>query len=270
MRWLFAALTCGLAACSELAAERVFPTDPADGGVAPVTDASTEASVTLQGPCPVDMAYLGQSCIDRYEAYVVEVDNVGVEHEHSPFARVEGLRVRAKGAAQAIPQGYISQLEASAACKEAGKRLCSKGEFERACRGKDGQRTYPYGGVTRKPGACNEGKGSSVARLFGADPATWTYANFNDPRLNQLSNTLAPSGSYPECDTDEGVYDLVGNLHEWGDDSADAKGHGRFRGGFYGDAEVNGQGCLYVTSAHELSYHDYSTGFRCCKDAAEP
>jgi hypothetical protein len=44
-------------------------------------------------------------------------------------------------------------------------------------------------------------------------------------------------------------------------------GHGRFHGGFYGDAEENGHGCLYVTSAHELDYHDYSTGFRCCKDA---
>jgi hypothetical protein len=58
----------------------------------------------------------------------------------------------------------------------------------------------------------------------------------------------------------------MGNLHEWGSDPADSEGHGRFRGGFYGDAEENGPGCLYVTSAHELAYHDYSTGFRCCAD----
>ena len=37
----------------------------------------------------------------------------------------------------------------------------------------------------------------------------------------------------------------------------------------YGDAEQNGPGCHYVTSAHEITYHDYSTGFRCCADAAE-
>ena len=43
--------------------------------------------------------------------------------------------------------------------------------------------------------------------------------------------------------------------------------HGRFRGGWYGDAENNGPGCTYVTSAHEPTYHDYSTGFRCCADA---
>ena len=51
-------------------------------------------------------------------------------------------------------------------------------------------------------------------------------------------------------------------------DAPDVKGHGRFRGGFYGDAEINGPGCLYVTSAHDPTYHDYSTGFRCCTRAA--
>ena len=35
---------------------------------------------------------------------------------------------------------------------------------------------------------------------------------------------------------------------------------GHFRGGFYGDAEHNGPGCLYVTSAHERTYHDNTTG----------
>jgi hypothetical protein len=59
-------------------------------------------------------------------------------------------------------------------------------------------------------------------------------------------------------------------MHEWGADSPDAKGHGRFRGGFYGDAETNGHGCNYVTGAHEPTYHDYSTGFRCCADLAPP
>ena len=38
-------------------------------------------------------------------------------------------------------------------------------------------------------------------------------------------------------------------------------------GGHYVDGEVNGQGCSYVTSAHGSEYHDFSTGFRCCKAA---
>lgn len=247
------------------------------GPVADAARASVDAAPPIDAngadghaACPLEMAILGTFCMDRFEAYVVELDSEGGEHEHSPFLRVDGLRVRAKVAPKHVPQGYVSQVESTNACREAGKRLCSKSEFARACRGVDGQRYYPYGGTSKKQGVCNEGKGSTVARLFGSDASAWTYDNFNDPRLNQLSNTLAASGDYAGCVTDEAVYDLVGSLHEWGDDAADSKGHGRFRGGFYGDAEVNGHGCLYETSAHELSYHDYSTGFRCCQDAVQP
>jgi hypothetical protein len=38
-------------------------------------------------------------------------------------------------------------------------------------------------------------------------------------------------------------------------------------GGFFVDAKLNGPGCTYRTTAHAKTYHDYSTGFRCCKDA---
>jgi hypothetical protein len=30
------------------------------------------------------------------------------------------------------------------------------------------------------------------------------------------------------------------------------------------DTHKNGDGCFYKTTAHNTSYHDYSTGFRCC------
>ena len=79
---------------------------------------------------------------------------------------------------------------------------------------------------------------------------------------------LAHTGAFKRCVSPDGVYDMVGNLHEWVDDGPDVNGHGRFRGGCYGDAENNGHGCFYVTSAHEPTYHDYSTGFRCCSDPA--
>jgi hypothetical protein len=235
-----------------------------------VEDAAMPAEdLTPSGPCPPEMALVpladGGVCVDRYEGYVVEVDGTGGEKPHSPYVVVDNLTIRAKNGAGQVPQGYISQVQATAACASAGKRLCSAAEFAQACSGGDPTNNYyPYGGKTRIPGACNEGKGSSVARFFGSDPTLWTYAEFNDPILNQWDGGLAPSGSYPKCVSTFGIYDCVGNLHEWGSDPADAKGHGRFRGGFYGDAEINGPGCRYVTSAHELAYHDYSTGFRCC------
>lgn len=32
------------------------------------------------------------------------------------------------------------------------------------------------------------------------------------------------------------------------------------------DTRLNGAGCLYATTAHDVSHADYSTGFRCCAD----
>lgn len=83
----------------------------------------------------------------------------------------------------------------------------------------------------------------------------------NDPRLNQLPDSLAPAGAFADCVTPEGVFDLHGNLHEWVDDP-----DGTFKGGFYVDASLNGPGCQYTTTAHTTDSHDYSTGFRCCSD----
>lgn len=239
--------------------------DGAEDGTAP--DAGLGFDPGVAHGCPAGMARIDQFCVDRWEAYVVELQG-DAEVAHSAYEVVEaGVSVRAKTARGVTPQGYVSQLQAAAACANAGKRLCTPEEFSSACRGVDAGNTYPYGGTARIPGACNEGKGSSMPRFFGSDPAKWTYAEFNDPRLNQWEGGLAPTGAYPQCVSPYGVWDCVGNLHEWGADPPDAKNHGRFRGGFYGDAELNGHGCAYVTSAHELTYHDYSTGMRCCRDA---
>jgi len=247
---------------------------PTDAGT-PAPAAATVSAPVVRHPqpsCPGHgMALVGGSfCVDRWEAYVVELDGAGAEHPHSPYEVVDGLVVRAKTAPGVVPQGYISQLQATAACRLAGKRLCSGDEFLLGCEGPSSASPYPYGGDTRVRGNCNEGKGSMVPVLHGSRSADWTYADFNDPRLNQIDGGLAPTGSYPRCESPWGLFDCVGNLHEWGSDPADSSGHGRFRGGFYGDAEHNGHGCLYVTSAHELAYHDYSTGFRCCADPVWP
>jgi sulfatase modifying factor 1 len=225
--------------------------------------------------CPSEMATVPLSgassgppfCMDRYEATVVEVLSNGAERAHSPYRGVEGLVVRAKSERGVLPQAYISQIQSAAACAHAGKRLCTASEFETACRGGDPSNVYPYGGQTRMPGYCNEGKGSSMVRYFGKDATAWSYDDFNDPRLNQDPGGLAPTGSFAKCVSPFGIHDCVGNLHEWGADAVDDHGLSRFRGGFYGDAEVNGHGCRYVTRAHGPGYHDYSTGFRCCADA---
>jgi hypothetical protein len=88
--------------------------------------------------------------------------------------------------------------------------------------------------------------------------------NMNDPRLNQVEGSLAKAGAFPKCKNAYKVFDMVGNLHEW-----TAATEGTFRGGYYLDTAINGSGCDYRTTAHERTYHDYSTGFRCCAGGKE-
>jgi hypothetical protein len=81
----------------------------------------------------------------------------------------------------------------------------------------------------------------------------------NDPLANQMKNTVEATGSHESCSNAYDVHDMVGNVHEWTDDAS-------FRGGYYLDTKLNGEGCDYRTTAHAPAYYDNSTGFRCCAD----
>ena len=255
-----AALSLGAAPKGKTASLTAAPNKSSSKAVAPASKVSTPKG------CPPGMAPIpndaGGFCIDRYEAGVVEV--VGKKTKaHSPFEPVTSKRVRAVSQKGIVPQGYISAVEAKAACEEAGKRLCTTDEWLKACQGKTASK-YPYGDDEVK-GRCN-GDGTRkhpVVELFGPGQDTFAdHAKMNDPRLNKLPGTLSKTGAHAKCKNAWGVYDMVGNLHEW---TSDATGAAQFKGGYYMDTHQNGDGCFYKTTAHGPAYHDYSTGFRCCK-----
>jgi formylglycine-generating enzyme required for sulfatase activity len=219
-----------------------------------------------RGACPENMAdILGRFCIDRYEATLLSIDERGKAiGKHSPFhPLLPKERVRAENRRDVWPQGYVSMKNAQDACAAAGKRLCKDDEWVSACMGKQ-PTTYPYG-ATHVDDRCNDKAVSPLRVLFGAkdDAVTFGWERMNDPRLNQVPGSLARTGSHKKCRNAFGVYDMVGNLHEW---TADPEG--TFRGGFYLDNTTHGLGCRYLTTGHSTIYHDYSTGFRCCVDRA--
>jgi hypothetical protein len=207
--------------------------------------------------CLAGMVRVGASlCIDRYEASLVFADGASASPYHDPGA----ARVRAVSIGGAVPQGYISGRRAAAACEEAGKRLCTDAEWLRACQGTSAS-IYPYGD-TRQEGVCNDARAVHPAiERFGTS-ADWIWSRLDDACINQLPDSLALTGEHEGCVSAEGALDMMGNLHEWTADPA-----GTFRGGFYADTRLNGDGCLYRTTAHDIDHLDYSTGFRCCAAA---
>ncbi|WP_437926448.1 SUMF1/EgtB/PvdO family nonheme iron enzyme [Sorangium sp. So ce291] len=235
------------------------------------------------------MVLVGGFCIDRYEAHLV-TDAGGTLAVYPHFRRPEpGVRYLARSEAGVFPQAYISRVEAKAACVAAGKRLCTRQEWQRACRG-NGVHRYPYGPRGER-GRCNTGKAHLLRELFGEHPpGGWSYErHFNSPDLNQKPGFLARSGDHAGCASELGVQDMVGNLHEWVSDMVDHElvqrmrtegverrdqpwheGNGVFMGGFFSTTSELGPGCYFTTIAHEPTYHDYSTGFRCCDTADLP
>ena len=153
-----------------------------------------------------------------------------------------------------------AMVQAAAACSLAGKRLCSDDEWLRACRGA-GASIYPFGDVAM-PGTCNDARTCHPAIQYFESSADWIWSELGHPCLNQLPAGLAATGAHQGCVSEDGAFDMMGNLHEWTADPG-----GTFRGGFYVDTAINGPGCTYRTTAHTVTYWDYSTGFRCCADA---
>lgn len=222
------------------------------------TTASFEEAPGSSG-CPAGMVRIAGEgfCIDRYEAILMEILQDGSVVPHSPFFNPGTRRVVARSVAGAVPQGYISGTQAAAACAEAGKRLCTDDEWLRACRGPQSF-TYPYGN-TRQDGVCNDARSPHpVVQYFGTSES-WIWSELGHPCISQQADTVDRAGENAGCASADGVFDMMGNLHEWTADPA-----GTFRGGFYVDTKINGEGCLYRTTAHSSSHWDYSTGFRCC------
>jgi hypothetical protein len=241
-----AAASLSSAAPVELTVSHVVPMPPSGVVVTPSAK---------DRPCPENMAHVGSSCVDKYEGSLVEIQADGRETAFSPYEAPNGHKVRAVSRPGVVPQAHISMVEAKRACQASGKRLCKAAEWKQACKGPESTR-YPYGNK-RVAGACvDTNRTSPMNKLYGGERPS---RSMNDPRANQQANTVEKTGAAESCTNGYGVHDIVGNVHEWTDDAS-------FRGGYYLDTKLNGEGCDYRTTAHAPSYYDYSTGFRCCAD----
>jgi len=205
---------------------------PPDGG------ASSDATVTGDveaGPCPASMVFLGGFCMDRFEA---------------------------PNEAGAAPLAFQTAPDGEAWCQARGKRLCTEAEWVRACEGSLGN-PYPYG-TTYRAGQCNDDK-------TWISPSWTTLATYpSDAAVAEAERLYQadPSGANAGCVSEEGVYDLTGNVAEWVVRSfphANSYEHvmkGCYWSGCYGGAPP---GCDSTNPAHPGAFRTYEAGFRCCK-----
>ena len=142
-------------------------------------EAAATAAQTFVDGCPADMVPIGRFCIDRYEA-----PNVAGE----------------------VPIALSTAYDGEAWCTARGKRLCSQDEWVRACEGPRA-RKYPYGDRYRE-GVCNDDHPWILVHWKAL--AKWP----RDEALEEATRLLQAdmSGARAECVSEEGVYDLTGNV----------------------------------------------------------
>ena len=185
--------------------------------------------------CPDGMVHArGKVCIDTYEW----PNTPG----HRPLVGASG-----------IPEGMGSAIDADMLCLSVGKRVCTRAEWVSACRGPGGSK-YPYGPEYRSD-ACNTG-----ARWKELD--TKKVAKRDWYELTKLDQS-APSGSFENCVSWAGAYDMVGNAEEWVQCDVGVYGW-CLAGGYWASKNAS---CDYVITTHAPNWHFYETGFRCCLDA---
>lgn len=188
--------------------------------------------------CPKDMARVGESCVDKYEA------------------------PNKKGGRPLVMQ---TSQEAEDWCAAHNKRLCREDEWIAACEGAN-KRQYPYG-ESHEDARCNDDK--EWRQVNEGTLAKWPAAEAKS-HTKELYQA-AKSGSKRGCKSATGVYDLTGNVEEW---VVRTRGHtndyhhilvGCYWAGCYGGGKPT---CTSSNSAHGPGFRFYETGFRCCKDAA--
>lgn len=189
-------------------------------------------------------------CIDRYEA---SRPNATATSPGSGYAHP------AQSRSGVMPWILVSWTDADAACKKAGKRLCTTAEWQAAT---GGYADWLY----------------LKSDVFDDDLCN-TYDRDNGPRQ------LAPAGAYPECKNEHGAYDLLGNVSEW---TADAWQPGMpdrvICGGSFEVNDHNDQGLYpffgwqfigYGESSASIHHHPpdvvyHDDGFRCCREPEPP
>jgi formylglycine-generating enzyme required for sulfatase activity len=177
--------------------------------------------------CSSDMVTIAEAfCMDIYEASRPDAT--------PSLAGVDGSRATSRPGI--LPWQVQSNAEAEQACKAAGKRLCTSAEWEMACKGPK-KTAYAYG-ESYQPTTCN-----------GIDA-------FSEGEFH-----LAPTGSFPGCKNEWGVFDMNGNVWEHIAGGSEKT----LRGGAYNCSDSKTlHRCDYIPG----SWAPTARGFRCCAEGS--
>ena len=248
---------------------------------------------------PAHKVTIDSFCLGQYEVTVAEFDECVASKKCEPasarpsfpklgtqsdaahqteldaFAELcnAGKKERAKH-----PINCVSFHAADAYCKSLGARLPTEAEWELAARGTDG-RTFPWG---------DDVGNHSYMNAAGPEWREWLGSKgLAEPSQLMFDKSdgyvgTAPVGRYPRAQTQDGIYDMVGNVWEWTSDwyalykdehqmnpkGAPAGKRKAIRGGGF-----NGEHKIWIDPAaryhQEIDAVVHAIGFRCAANLIE-
>ncbi len=189
------------------------------------------------------------------------------------------------------PIAWVRADEAAALCRVLDKRLCDAHEWEGACAGElwPAERGYDFD-LTRLTSNLFRNQHREIEYAPGHRPAPGECATSAKkspgclvPTFGGCGTNSYPSGSFPDCVSPYGVYDLHGNLAEHMSfptapselGSRGGSGETEMKGSWFGfDVyQPHEDDCRFRAPPWHLtrvldpnSHRNYHLGFRCCRD----
>ena len=253
------------------------------------------AALTANQAAITGNAKFEQICGGKYLAPLFDPKNTTAEHAKACIDQFEFPNIPC-----AYPVVWVKAREAAQICEAEGERLCDAHEWEGACAGslqppdyrfdlakgenpetrihqmriahnvaQQATKTWSYGTEYRR-GVCATGS----SKTPGCPGGSWQKCG---------SNTY-PTGSFPQCQSSSGVYDLNGNAAEHMNLPLNEQQMSSLGSKELGYTEMKGSWFIFDTyRAHEdwcrwrapfwhgtrvldtKSHANYHLGFRCCK-----
>ncbi len=202
------------------------------------------------------------------------------------------------------PLVWVKAKEAAEICDAMGKRICDAHEWEGSCDGELLDADYDYSLQSEKK-LSPERAIEAMRKTHNAQNKSnkkWAYGSreyqkgicggnstksegCNGGNYEHCGSNTYPSGSFPDCKSSLGVYDLHGNAAEHMNLPLSEDERANHPSKKYGYTEMKGSWFIFDKyQAHEDwcrwrapfwhgtklmsdgSHHNYHLGFRCCKD----
>jgi formylglycine-generating enzyme len=215
-----------------------------------------------------DQEIVGYYHGDEFNAFHHEEEIAEGDWLHIPIGE-EGLRIDFDGTTFTVQPGYenhpmvmVTWFGAQAYCEFYEGQLPTEVEWEKAARGTEDTRAFPWGNEIERNNANYYSSRDLFEKIIGGKGGDTTPVGFYNGQTYDYDGeeyeTLASVSPY-------GLYDMAGNVWQWMGDIYEDQHYRYMRGGSRANYEYN----LRVWASNNAAPQHYSPsiGFRCVRDS---